>query len=68
MAGTVEIDAPGLLRRISITVKIKNMRQFRIRLWLSTRLIILAALIGGYGLKFEELEDGESEHPNLTIT
>ena len=68
MAQTIEIDPLELTRKVNITLKIKRIRQFQIRIWLSTRLLILAALIGGYGLEFVEIEDGKSEYPNLTIT
>ena len=56
----IEVDATELLNKVTVTLKIKKMRQFQVRIWLSTQLIMLAALIGGYGLKFEEIEDGES--------
>lgn len=56
----VEIDALELTKKINITLRLKNVRQFQIRIWLATQLMALAALIGGFGIEVMEMEDGES--------
>lgn len=52
MARTIEIDAVDLMSQMTIEVTIKKQREMRIRLWIATRLIILAAFITGMGIEF----------------
>lgn len=56
----ITVDAMELMDSISLNVKLIKMRNFTIRLWISCRLLMLAALIGGFELEFEEeeLENG----------
>lgn len=60
MAETITVDATELMRSVSLNVKPIKMRSFVLRLWISCRLLMLAALIGGFKLEFEEeeLENG----------
>ena len=53
----IVLDSRELASRMVVEVRIKNWREFRFRIWLATRFIILAARIGGFGFDFDELEE-----------
>ena len=50
----MEIDSVKLMQRITMTVKLKRHRELKFRLWLATRLLILAAWIGNFNIELEE--------------
>lgn len=52
-----EFDAIELMRGMTITVTITNIRQLKIRLWLARWLLILAALIANCNIEFEGMDD-----------
>lgn len=56
-----EVNAVDLARKVTIVVKIKNYRQFRIRNWVAVKLVWLAALVGGFGFEISELEEGKND-------
>ena len=54
----VTMTAGEIAKAITISVKIKGWQKFRFRVWVATRLIMLAARIGGFGFGFSDLEEG----------
>jgi hypothetical protein len=57
MARTIEIDQVELMQQMTLVVKMTRTREMRIRLWIATRLIILAAWVTGMGIEFEDTEE-----------
>lgn len=55
---TIEVDGVEAMGKWTLRVKIIRAREMRIRIWIATRLIIMAALITGMGIEFV---DGEEE-------
>ena len=59
----MEIDMAKMTSKMTLKVTYKRVREMRIRLWMATRLIILAAIIAGMGIEFEqdqEVDDGDN--------
>ena len=50
----IELDAPDLMKRVTLHVKLRRWRQVRFRLWLMRQVLVLAAIVGGVGIEFEE--------------
>lgn len=57
-----EVDMVKAARKMTIHVKVKytRVREMRIRLWMATRLIVLAAFIARMGIEFGEVDDAQS--------
>ena len=57
-----EIDMVKVAGQMTIKVTYKRVREMRIRLWMATRLIILAAIITGMGIEFvDDQEDDDAQ-------
>lgn len=52
-----EIDILDVARNTTITVALKNRRQFLVRFWFGTKLILLAAHIMNMGIKVETISE-----------
>jgi len=52
----VNVPASAAMKQVTMTVNVKvtGLRVLRVRLWVACRLIRLAALAGGFGIRFEE--------------
>ena len=60
-----DVDMVGLASEMTIQVTYKRVREMRIRMWIATRLIMLAGLVTGMGIEFEsgmspEVDDGDN--------
>lgn len=64
----IEIDAKELTSKMTVNVRLTGARLLQLRIKIACWFLALGARIAGFGLKVEEIEDGESEHPDLTIT
>lgn len=52
-----EIDVVEVAGQMTIHVTYKRVREMRIRMWIATRLVLLAALVTGMGIEFEDDQD-----------
>ncbi len=50
----VELDTKQLANKVTVSVKLKNINQWRVRIWIGTRLMRLAALIMWVDIEIEE--------------
>lgn len=54
-----EVDAVDMMRRATMHVRIKRDRELAWRLWLGTRLIMLAALVMNCNIEVEGIEESK---------
>ena len=52
----LSMDAQRLMREVTFEVTVYNWNLLRVRLWLTVRLIALAARVAGAGLKVETVQ------------
>ena len=53
MKDEISINASDAMPLVTIKVRIKGLRRFRIRLWITTKLFLLAALVSGMKIEIE---------------
>lgn len=51
---TVNVRAASILRDVTLHVKLKGLRVLRMRIWLGTKLVMLAALVMGCNIDIEQ--------------
>jgi hypothetical protein len=51
-----KIDAAELMRGVTMTVTLRGLRVLRVRIWLASKLIALAALVAGCCVRMEDAE------------
>ena len=49
----VAVDINDITKGIVLTVRVKGLRKFRLRLWLTRQVLKLAARISGWRISFE---------------
>jgi hypothetical protein len=54
MAKIIDVDILEAARQITLEVRFTKMREMKVRMWIATRLIILAAWITGMEIEVEE--------------
>ena len=63
MASThVKIPIGPLMRRATICVDVTGVRTWRLRLWVGMRLIALAAIVMGCGIRFDRPAPDHGSH------
>ena len=57
MMATLEVDMEDIARRIGITVNLRGLTQWKLRVWIGTQLIRLAAWVMWVNIEFEDGEE-----------
>jgi len=56
----VVVDINDITRDIVLTIRVKGLRKFKLRLWLTRQVLKLAARISGWRISFEGWEVGKN--------
>lgn len=60
MASSIaKVSAMDIMKDMTLEVKVYRVRELRIRLWLATRLVLLAAWIAGCGVQITEVNNAD---------
>ncbi len=50
------VSMPKIMRSVTLRVNLRGVKSWRLRLWVGTRLLKLAALVIGCGIRFDGTE------------
>lgn len=64
MKPELDIDAVKIMKQMTVTVKIKRIRELSVRIWLACKLMKLAGWVANSRIKIEVNEGTHRNHPD----